>query len=92
MTKTRIVVAEDYTIVREALSCLLSTYSEFQVVGQAGDGFTLLEQAEKLTPDLILMGIALPKLSGTDAIRLIKKRFPHIKIVVRYELDFGYDD
>ncbi len=82
MTKIRIVVAEDYTIVREGLCCLLKTYPEFDVVGETGDGFKLLELAQTLSPDLILTGLALPKLSGTDAVRLIKKRFPTIKIVV----------
>ena len=64
MKKIRIVITEDYTIVREGLCSLLTTYPEFQVVGDTGDGFTLLELAEKLSPDLILMGIALPKLWG----------------------------
>ncbi len=52
------------------------------MIGQAGDGFALLEVVKDCAPDLILMGIALPKLAGTDAIRLIKKRFPRVKIVV----------
>ena len=82
MKKTRIVVAEDYTVVRDGLCCLLRSYPEFEVVGDAGDGFELLELAETLSPDLILTGLAMPKLSGTDAIRLIKKRYPSIKIVV----------
>jgi DNA-binding NarL/FixJ family response regulator len=82
MKKTRIVVAEDYTVVREGLCCLLKTYPEFEVVGDTGDGFELLELAETQSPDLILTGLAMPKLSGTDAIRLIKKRFSSIKIVV----------
>jgi two-component system response regulator NreC len=82
MKKTKIVVAEEYTIVREGLCCLLRTFPEILVAGETGDGFELLELAETLSPDLILTGLALPKLSGTDAIRLIKKRFPAIKIVV----------
>ena len=82
MKRIGIVVAEDYTIVREGLCCLLRTYPGFDVVGETGDGFGLLELAETLSPDIILTGLALPKLSGTDAIRLIKKRFPLIKIIV----------
>ncbi len=76
-----IVVAEDQTLVRQGLCSLLAAQEKYQVVGEAEDGLQAIRCAGKLQPHLILIDLALPKLSGTSAIREIKRQYPHIKIL-----------
>jgi len=77
----RIVLAEDHTILREGLRALLSTDPNFEIIGEAPDGRAAVRCVEKLEPDLLLMDLSMPRMSGMDAIREIKKRFPAIKII-----------
>ena len=79
--KKRIVIAEDYTIVREGLKALLDSYPDFEVVAESRDGREAIEYAGRLKPDLILMDLSMPKTDGMTAIQEIKRRFPEIKIL-----------
>src|SRR5580658_1298149 len=79
---TRILVVDDHGIVRDGLSVLLNATSEMQVVGAAADGKAAVRAAEKLKPDVIVMDLALPELSGIDATLLILAAQPRIRIVV----------
>lgn len=81
MEKKRIVIAEDHTILREGLRSLLSTNPDFEVVGEAEDGREAIRCVEKLTPDLILMDLSMPRTSGMDAIREIKRLSPGTKVL-----------
>ena len=78
----RIVIAEDYTILREGLRSLLSSNPEFEVIGEAEDGQDAIQKVEKMGPDLVLMDLSMPRMSGMDAIREIKRRSPGTKILV----------
>jgi DNA-binding NarL/FixJ family response regulator len=77
----RIVLAEDHTILREGLRALLSADPAFKIVGEAQDGRDAVRCVEKLSPDLMLMDLSMPRMSGMDAIREIKKRFPETKVI-----------
>ena len=81
MQNLRIVLAEDHTILREGLRALLSTDPNFEIIGEAPDGREAVRCVEKLEPDLLLIDLSMPRMSGMDAIREIKKRFPAIKII-----------
>ena len=81
MENLRIVLAEDHTILREGLRALLSTDPNFKIIGEAPDGREAVRCVEKLEPDLLLMDLSMPRMSGMDAIREIKNRFPDIKII-----------
>jgi len=80
--KSRIVLAEDHTIIREGLRLLLSSEPYFEVVGEAADGREALACVERLTPDIVLMDLSMPRMDGMEAIRQIKKRSPDTKILV----------
>jgi DNA-binding NarL/FixJ family response regulator len=80
--KYRIVIAEDHTILREGLRSLLSSSSDFEVVGEAEDGREAIRCVEKLKPDLILTDLSMPRMNGMEAIREIKKQSPKTKILV----------
>ncbi len=79
---TTIVVADDHQIVREGLVKLLESRDDFQVVGQASDGLEAVELVLEKNPDLVLMDILMPKLSGIDATRRIQKEGCTAKILV----------
>jgi DNA-binding NarL/FixJ family response regulator len=79
--KIRIVLAEDHTILREGLRALLSADPKFEIVGEAADGREAIRWVEKLGPDLVTMDLSMPRMTGMDAIREIKKRYPATKII-----------
>ncbi|MBW2429272.1 MAG: response regulator transcription factor [Deltaproteobacteria bacterium] len=79
--KLNIVLADDHTILREGLRALLTADSNFEIVGEACDGREAVRFVEKLGPDLLLMDLSMPRMSGMDAIREIKKRHPETKII-----------
>jgi DNA-binding NarL/FixJ family response regulator len=79
--KVRIVLAEDHTILREGLRALLSADAKFEIVGEAADGRQAVRTVEKLGPDLVMMDLSMPRMTGMDAIREIKKRYPETKII-----------
>ena len=78
----RIVIAEDHTILREGLKALLSAGPGIQVVGEAEDGREAVRLALELKPDLFLMDISMPRMSGIEAIREIRKQVPQTRILV----------
>jgi DNA-binding NarL/FixJ family response regulator len=80
--RKRIVIAEDHTILREGLKALLSSSPEIQVVGEAEDGREALRLALELKPDMLLMDLSMPRMSGMEAIREIRKQVPEIRILV----------
>ena len=80
--KRRVVIAEDHTIVREGLRALLSSAPDIEIVGEAGDGREAIECAEKLTPDLIVTDLSMPRMNGMEAVKEIKKRSAATKILV----------
>src|SRR5512146_224045 len=78
---TRILLADDHTIVLQGLSRFLREQEDMDVVGQAKDGPTTVELARELTPDVVIMDISMPGLSGVEATRLIHREKPDIKII-----------
>lgn len=80
--KSKIVIAEDQTIVRQGLRSLLESEQNIEVVAEAGDGIETLKCVEQHSPDLVLLDLAMPRMSGLSAIRDIKERFKNTKILV----------
>lgn len=78
----RILIADDHAVVREGVRQLLDGQQGMEVVGEAQDGQEALEKAKSLRPDVTLIDIAMPRLSGLEAVRLIKQAVPDTRIVV----------
>ncbi|MBI4786834.1 MAG: response regulator transcription factor [Chloroflexi bacterium] len=89
MSKIRVLVADDHTIVREGVRLLLDAQPDIEVVGEAADGQQALAQVRALGPEVVLMDIAMPGLNGLEATRTIKHEFPHIHVIAltMYESD-----
>jgi DNA-binding NarL/FixJ family response regulator len=81
LQKHRILVADDHAIFRECLIRLLQDYPGFDVVGDAENGQKAVELAELLQPDIVIMDVDMPFISGIEATRLIAAKLPHIRII-----------
>lgn len=79
MKRPRILMADDHTLVLEGLRKLLER--EFELVGTVEDGRTLLAEAGRLRPDVILLDVSMPLLNGIDAARRLRKLVPGSKLV-----------
>ena len=79
-SQIRVVVADDNQLMREKIVQLVQ--SEFAVVGTAADGSTALEIALQLKPDIVVLDISMPGMSGLDVAVEIKKNYPSAKIVI----------
>ncbi|MDC4203036.1 MAG: response regulator transcription factor [Candidatus Manganitrophus sp.] len=82
MTKIRILIADDHRVVREGLVAILKSRSDMDVVGEAINGFEVIEKTKALKPDVILMDISMPQMNGVEATRAVRKISPEIGIVV----------
>ncbi len=80
MKRTTILLADDHTIICDAIRKILAP--DYEVVGLAGDGRTLVRTALELKPDVVLVDIGMPLLNGLDAARELKKVMPGIKIII----------
>lgn len=79
---TTILLADDHHVIRQALHLLLDSESDFQVMGEAADGQETLQLAEQLQPEVLIVDLMMPGLSGIEVTRRIKKSFPQIHIVI----------
>jgi DNA-binding NarL/FixJ family response regulator len=77
--RTRVLLADDHLMLVEALKKVLEV--EYDVVGSVGDGLALLNVAEKLRPDVVVLDIAMPLLNGLDAGRQLRDNLPAVKLV-----------
>jgi DNA-binding NarL/FixJ family response regulator len=80
--KIRIVLAEDKTLMRKSLIALLNDYSRFEIVGEASNGKELIELLKKTDTDIVLLDIEMPVMNGTEALKIIRLRFPEMKVVM----------
>lgn len=77
----RIVIADDQGMVRQGLRAMIEKQDDMEVVGEAQDGWEVVEIAKKLSPDLVIMDISMPNLNGVEATRQILDENPNIKII-----------
>ena len=80
--KRKIVIAEDQTIVRKGLRSLLESEENIEVIAEAKDGLETIKCVETHSPDLVLLDLAMPKMTGLSALKDIKERFEDTKILV----------
>jgi len=87
MKNLRVTIFEDNRILREGLQQLINGSDGFTCSGAFGNCLNILRDIEKTSPDVILMDIEMPGISGIDAVKLVKERFPDLKILMETIFD-----
>ncbi|KKI88636.1 chemotaxis protein CheY [Bacillus sp. SA1-12] len=82
MQTFRVIIADDHPLAREGIKSVLEIDNSFLIVGEATDGLEAIELCDQLQPDLLLLDINMPRLSGLEAVKKIRSSFPHIHVVM----------
>lgn len=91
MTKTRVVLADDHTLIRAGLRMVVDAQPDLTVIGEAADGRDAVAQAQNLKPDVIVMDIGMPSLNGIEACRQVRELAPQTQVVMlSMHSDEGY--
>lgn len=81
-TAIRVLIADDHPLIRSGLRALLGREGEFQVVAEACDGLEAIEMAVTHKPDVILLDVGMPRITGTDAAKAICEKLPDVRIIM----------
>lgn len=81
MPRIRILLAEDHALVRAGIRSLLEQQPDMEVVGEAANGQEAIQEVQTLRPDVVIMDIAMPGITGLEATRQIKATFPNVRIL-----------
>ncbi len=81
MERIKVLIADDHRVVREGLAAILKTKENIVIVGEAQDGQEAVEKARSLLPDVVLMDVSMPRMTGVEATRQLKREFPHMGII-----------
>ena len=80
--KTRIVIVEDHASLRGMLTLILSQNKGYEVIGQADSGLSAIQLCRNLRPDLVILDLVLPELSGTEVLRRLRVSMPSVRVLV----------
>lgn len=80
--RMRVLLVDDHSLFRKGLASLMSDRNDLEVIGEAENGVEAIRITRELVPDLILMDVHMPGGDGLEAVKIIKKEMPHVKIVM----------
>lgn len=87
MKKIKVLIADDHTLVRDGIRSMLNLVADIEVIGEAANGREAVEMTKQLAPDVVLMDLAMPIMSGLDATRRIRREFPGTKVLALTQYD-----
>ena len=82
MDKIRVLLADDHPLVRSGLIRLLEPHKDITVVGEAEDGEEAIQKAKQLKPDVVVIDLSMPKVSGVEAAKILQKEYPSARVLV----------
>lgn len=83
----RILVVDDFAPFRESLHSIFQDHQSLTIVGEAADGVVAIEMAVRLAPDVVIMDVIMPRMSGIEATRRIKRILPDVHVIGISTLD-----
>jgi DNA-binding NarL/FixJ family response regulator len=78
----KVMIVDDHPIMRSGLAGEINSQTDMVVIAEAADGIEFLEKYRKSIPDVVLLDLRMPRMSGLDALRKLKGEFPHAKVIV----------
>ena len=81
-TRIRLLIVDDHDIVREGLTSILSEEPEFEVVGEAADGYAALKAVDRLKPAVVLLDMRMPGFDGIEVCREITAKYPDVRVII----------
>jgi len=82
MRPLAIVLADDHQVVRSGLRTLLEADRDAQIVDEASDGLAALQLVERLQPNILIVDLMMPGLTGLEVARRVRQRAPHVRVIV----------
>ena len=80
--KTRILLADDHAILRSGLTMLIDSQADLTIVAEAADGVEAVEKARRIKPDVVILDLTMPRLSGFEALRQIRAECPDTRVLI----------
>src|SRR5881296_3646828 len=81
-SRIKLLVVDDHPVVRKGISACLSRQEHMEIVGEAADGRDAIRKARELQPDLVLMDINMPQMSGLAVTELLRRELPKVKVLI----------
>lgn len=82
MAKISVVIADDHVLVRQGIRRFLEAAGDIEVLAEVGDGLELLRKLAQVSPDVVLLDLHMPQMTGIEAAQRIKRDYPHVRILV----------
>ena len=80
--KIRVLLVDDHALFRGGVKALLQRYPEFEVVDETGDGLEGIKRARSLKPDVVLLDLHMPGISGLEAVKVIAEEMPEVSVLM----------
>jgi DNA-binding NarL/FixJ family response regulator len=87
MDKIKVLLVDDHAIMRDGIRALLGLHDDIEIIGEALEGQEAIEKTRDLSPDVIVMDVAMPGMDGLEATRRIKKQSPKVKVIILTQYD-----
>lgn len=78
----RVLIVDDHTLFRSGIKALLQRHEDFEIVGEAGDGLEGVKRAKSLQPDVVLLDLHMPGISGREAVKLLAEEVPECNVLL----------